>query len=126
MGSGAAATTPVAAGPGCAPAVRARRRVGHIIVSTEVKADDLVNLLSFGGEHEDGRGNFLRTKLFADVVTARARQHDVQHDERRLKLGDGGNRFVAAIARGGLVAFAFQHFLQPQQNVRGRPRRLKF
>ena len=57
-------------------------------------------------------------KLFADVVAARAGQHHVQHDERRLKLGDSGHGFIAAIARGGFVAFALQDFLQSEQDVR--------
>jgi hypothetical protein len=54
----------------------------------------------------------------ADVVAAQPGQHDIEHDERGLKFGDGGNGFIAATARGGLETFALEDFFETEEDVR--------
>ena len=60
--------------------------LGDVIIRAEVQSDDFVDFLAFGGEHQDGRRDFFGAELFADVVTARAGQHDIQDDQGRWCL----------------------------------------
>ena len=92
--------------------------LGDVIIGAEVEPDHLVEFLAFGGEHQDGRGDFLRAKLLADVVAAQARQHDIQHDQRGAVLLDGFDRLVSAVADGHVEPVALQDFLQAEEDVR--------
>ena len=91
---------------------------GDVIVRAKVEADYFVDFLAFGGEHEDRRRDFFAPQFPADVVTAFAGQHHVQHDQPRAIFADGFNGLVAPMARGHLETVALQHFLQSQQDVR--------
>src|SRR5437867_13243908 len=94
------------------------KRLGDVIVGAEVEADDFVELLAFGGEHQNRSGEFFCAKLFADVITAQAGQHDIEEDHGRAMFGDSIDGGIAAIANGHFEAVAGQDFLQPEQNVR--------
>src|SRR3954469_881223 len=91
---------------------------GDVIVCTGIEADDLINFLAFGCEHEDGHRDFLCAKLFADIVSTQAREHEIQHDDVGFVPGYGFKRFVATIANADLELFAAQNFFQARQNMR--------
>ena len=93
-------------------------RFGDVIVRAEVEADDFVDLLALGREHEDGRGDLSGAEFLADVVAAFAGQHHVEHDEGGPMFRDGIDGLISAIADGDLKPIAPQHFLQTQQDVR--------
>src|SRR5207237_1274941 len=56
-------------------------------------------------------------ELFANIIPAQARQHDVEHHERRLVLVESVERLVAAPAQCDLERLALQNFLQTKRDV---------
>ena len=52
----------------------------HVVVGTQLEAQHLVEDLSLGGEHDDGRIR-CGAHLPADLVAVDPRQHEVQQDE---------------------------------------------
>src|SRR5579872_4205883 len=47
-------------------------RLGHIIVRAQIQADHLVDLLSLGGQHEDGSLNVFGAQLPANLIPAQS------------------------------------------------------
>ena len=79
--------------------------LGHVVVSADFEADDAVDFVVAGGEHQDGDGA-AAADLAADVEAVHAGEHEVEHQEVGL-VGEG--EFEAAFAVGGgfdLVALA--------------------
>jgi len=91
---------------------------GDVIIRAEIEADDFINFLPFGGEHQDRGGDFFGAELFANVVAAEAREHDIEHDKGRFLFGDGVDGFVAAIADGDVKAVAAQNLFEAEEDVR--------
>ncbi len=59
--------------------------LGQVIVRAEFEAEDLVNVLVAGGEHEDGRGIVTLAQALADFEAIQFGEHHVQHDQRGAK-----------------------------------------
>ncbi len=79
--------------------------LGHVVVGADFEADDTVDFVVTGGEHEDG-DSAGAADLAADVEAVHAGEHEVEHQEVGL-VGEG--EFEAAFAVGGsldLVALA--------------------
>ncbi len=93
------------------------KRLGHVVVGTQVQADDLVNLLAFGGEHQDQSFVVFGAKLLADVVSAQARQHNVEHDERGTVLLHGGEGLIASRTGRYRKAFAGKQLDQAKADI---------
>ena len=93
-------------------------RLGHIIVGSQFQADDFIQLLTLGRQHENGRVAAADAKLPADVIAAETWQHHIQNEQMRTLLCDGVHRQVSALAGGDLEGFAFEHLFQPQRDVR--------
>src|SRR6266545_514367 len=71
-------------------------RLCDVVVSPDLEAEDPVDFLPLGGEHDDRRFDPLAAQLPADVQAAHARQHDVQEDQVRVLLDGEVDRGVAA------------------------------
>src|SRR6266511_4333167 len=61
-------------------------RLCDVVVSPDLEAEDPVDFLPLGGEHDDRRFDPLAAQLPAYVQAAHARQHDVQEDQVRVLL----------------------------------------
>jgi hypothetical protein len=112
-GAGGAAKEGVDAGEQFAHA----EGLGEVIIGAEIEADDLVNLLAFGREHQDGQGNLLCAELFADLVAAEARQHHVEQEQAGTVLAHGLEGLIAAAADGDVEPVTLQDFLQAEEDV---------
>ena len=55
--------------------------LGHVVVRTHLQADDAIDVIALGGEHDDGQGVVRRAQAPADGQTILAGQHQVQHHE---------------------------------------------
>src|SRR6202171_5128087 len=73
--------------------------LGHVVIRAQIEAYDLVNLLAFVREHEDESLISLGAKLLADIVSAQAREHDVEHDETGAMLVHCGQGLITTRAR---------------------------
>ena len=60
-------------------------RLGHIIVCSQTKPPDLVNIILFRRHHDD-RSIFLIPDLAADFKPVHSRQHQVQDDQVEISL----------------------------------------
>ena len=74
-------------------------RLGQVVIGADLEADDAVDLLGLGGEHQDGdaRGG---AQASAQAQAVLAREHQVEHDEVGLV---GLERLDRARAVVGLV-----------------------
>jgi hypothetical protein len=72
-----------------------RERLGDVVVGAELQAEDLVELLPAGGQHDD-RDVALGPDALAHLQAVHARQHDVEHDEVHRLAVDHLERLVAA------------------------------
>jgi len=57
-----------------------RERLGDVVVGPELQAQDLVDLLGLGGQHDD-RHAAARPQTPADLEAVDLGQHQVEHDE---------------------------------------------
>src|SRR5258705_10211507 len=71
---------------------------GHVIVRAGVKSDDLVDLLAFGGKHQNRNANLFAAELLADFEAAGAGKHHVEDHEGGLSAADGVDGLIAARA----------------------------
>ncbi|MNL31347.1 hypothetical protein D3C87_1531310 [compost metagenome] len=64
----------------------------QVVVGADLEADDAVDLLALGGEHDDGDVVLLAAQKAADLEAAQLGQHEVQNDQvglRELDLLEG-------------------------------------
>ena len=73
-------------------------RLRHVVVGADLEADDLVDVLVARRQHQDRQVAAL-TDALADLDAVDVRQHQVEHDERRLLRLDESQCLGAA--RGG-------------------------
>ena len=85
-----------------------RERLGDVVVGPELEAEHLVDLLRLGREHDDRHGRALRAQPLADLEPVDPRQHQVEHDEVELLLGEARERLAAVGRLHDLVAVALQ------------------
>ena len=84
-----------------------RERLGDVVVGPHLEAEDLVDLVVLGGEHDD-RHLAAAAQPPADLDPVELRQHDVEHDQVEALLGEAVER-LAAVERGDdLVAVLAQ------------------
>ena len=81
-------------GPHAAPELPDQERLRDVVVRAELEPEHLVELVVAGREHDDRHGA-LGTKSLADLETVDLRQHDVEHDEVDLLLGEPPQRLLA-------------------------------
>ena len=89
----------------------------HVIIRAEFEADDLVDLLAFGGEHQDRHAALSRTDFPAQIVTAFPRQHDVEDHEIGLTLTEHRSGLEAVATLADFVALAPQRVAQTETDV---------
>ena len=63
-------------------------RFDHVIVHAQFEAQDAINLLALGGEHQHGNrgGRLVLLQLPAHVIAGNVGQHQVQQDDVRVLL----------------------------------------
>ena len=79
-------------------------RLGNVVVSAQLQAQDLVCILDTRGQHNDGRA-VLRPDRSADVEPVHGWQHEIENDQVR---GDSPcllEAFQAVVYGGDLVPF---------------------
>src|SRR5205807_8347636 len=83
-----------------------RERLGEIVVGAQLEADDAIDLVGLGGEHDDRkrRGGRIGAYPPAHLETVDAGQHQVEHDQIGQPLAQAGQR-LGAVA-GGVTAKA--------------------
>ena len=72
-----------------------RERLGDVVVRAELEAEDLVDLLGLGREHDDRHGLALGAQAPADLEAVHARQHHVEDDQVEDLLVEARERFSA-------------------------------
>ena len=108
-GSACRRRTTVAAQDGLDPRkeLRARERLGDVVVGADLEAHHPVDLLALGGEDDDRGIDALAAQRAQHLDAAHPRQHDVEEDEvQALRPGDrdgvlaiGGAQRLVALAR---------------------------
>ena len=63
--------------------------LGHVIVSADLQANDLVQVIVAGGQHQDGRVSLLGLQAAANLQPIQARQHDIQNHQAGLQAAGG-------------------------------------
>ena len=85
-----------------------RERLGDVVVGAELEAEHLVDLLRLGREHDDRHRRALRAQPLADLEAVHPRQHQVEHHEVELLLGEARERLAAVGRLHDLVAVALE------------------
>jgi hypothetical protein len=91
--------------------------LGDVVVSAEIQSDDFVDFLTFRSQHQNGGRIFLGAELFAYVVPAGAREHDVKDDQGRVAFAYCLDGFIATVADGHVKTVPFHDFFQSEENV---------
>jgi len=86
-------------------------RLGDVVVGAELEADDLVDLLRLGGEHDD-RDRAARPQPATDLEAVHPGHHHVEHDEVEPLLAEAGERLTAVRGTHDLVAVLLQRVAQ--------------
>lgn len=75
------------------------KRFGEVVIGAEFEADDFVDIIGAGGEHEDGElaGS---ADLATDFPAIEAGEHEIENDEIWRRLVDEG-KGVVAVGDGG-------------------------
>ena len=84
-----------------------REGLGDVVVGAQLEAEDLVDLLGLGREHDD-RHRGARAHAPAHLEAVQAREHDVEHDEVEGRLAEAGERLAAVGGLHDLVAVLAQ------------------
>ena len=74
-------------------------RLRHVVVGAEFQADDPVGLLAHRGQHDD-RHVGLGAQPAGEVEAAFARQHQVEHHEVIMPVGEGAAGLPGVAHRG--------------------------
>lgn len=88
--------------------------LGHVVVSANFKANNPVDLVIFGGNHDDGNvfGGVFSPKLPANVGSGHIGEHKVEQNEIGLGLSTHGSQCaLAVICAHGAPSFALQREL---------------
>src|SRR5581483_176896 len=92
-------------------------RLGEVVVGAEVEAGDLVLVLAFGGEHDDGRLSVALAEPARDLHAVDLRHHQVEHDQVGVDGADLLERLAAVVGRLDLVALGAQVELHQLDDV---------
>ena len=82
-----------------------RVRLGHIIVRTNLKTNDLIDFGALGGEHNN-RHTALLTNATAQCSAVNARQHQIKQHQIDAALGEQFQTFLASGGGGHVVPLA--------------------
>ncbi len=93
-------------------------RLGEVVVGAHLEADDAIDVVAFGGQHDHRHGVLRGAQAPADRESVLAREHEVEHDEvvaNALQLavhrrGVGGGVDAEAL----LGEVALEEVAQPQ------------
>ena len=96
-------------------------RLRHVVVGADLEPDDLVDVLVARGQHQHRHVGVLADPL-ADLDAVDVRQHQVEHDERRLLRRDMLERVGAVRRRADGVARVLE-VRSDEGGDRARPRR---
>ena len=88
-----------------------RERLGDVVVGAELEAEDLVDLLGLGREHDD-RDGAARPQAPADLEPVEPRHHHVEHDEVEGRLAEARQRLAAVDRLHDLVAVLAQRIAE--------------
>ena len=92
-------------------------RLGQVVVRAELQADDLVDLLVAGGEHQHRRLRAGRAQPAQDLEAVHARQPDVEQDRGPAPIsGRDLEALLAGAGEGDLVALLLQGVLDPARD----------
>ena len=94
-------------GPDPAAELAHAERLGDVVVGAELEAEDLVDLLGLGGEHDDRHGA-ARAQAPADLEAVELGHHHVEHDEVEGLLAEARERLAAVGRLHDLVAVLAQ------------------
>src|SRR6266540_1099179 len=84
-----------------------RERLRDVVVGAELQPNDLVELVVARGQH-DNRHGAAGAQALADLETVNARQHDVQNDQVRIRLGKKVESLLAVPGRNDAEALALE------------------
>ena len=91
--------------------------LGEIVVGADFQADDAVNVLALGGQHDDGRTVIGGPQTAANRQTVFARHHQIEHDQvNRVAQHDSVQR-LAVFGQYDLEAFLGQVTTQQVTNA---------
>ena len=82
--------------------------LADVVVGARVEADDEVDLVGAGGEHEDGEVGHLEPDPAADLEAVHAGQAEVEHQQVHAARADVLQRDQAVVGHRHLVALALQ------------------
>ena len=82
---------PAQDGPDAGDQLARAERLGQVVVGAELEAEQLVELVVAGGEHDDRDGR-VAAELAGDVEPVEPGQAEVEHDEVRPALADRRQR----------------------------------
>ena len=92
-------------------------RLRHVIVGAELEADDLVDDLSLGRQHDHWRLNPALAKLAQHVEPVHAREHHVEQHEIERLAGSALEPTFAIAARLDQIPFARQPIAKGQHEA---------
>jgi hypothetical protein len=82
-------------------------RLGQVIIGAKLQAQDLIDILIPGGQHQD-RSRILRSpQTTANLEAIQFREHDVQHNQGGMLTGDLRERGFSIVRGRDPEAFAF-------------------
>ncbi len=93
-------------------------RLGHVVVGAAVEGADLVAYVVAGGEHQDRQPGAPEPYPLQNLLTAQARQHDVQQHKIHILLDREARAIVAVVGADAAVAVGRQAPLQHPHDAR--------
>src|SRR5687767_9780119 len=91
-------------------------RLGQVVVGAQLQADDLVDLLVAGGEHEHRGFRARGAQPAEDLEAVHARQADVEQDQVRGGPGGDLQALLTGAGEGHLVALLLEGVLDSARN----------
>src|SRR5262249_23379961 len=80
-------------------------RLGQVVVGADLEADDAVDVLNLGGQHDDRRHVVGGAQTTADRQAVFARQHEVEHDQVDRLAGEDAVQRLGVFGQQGLEPF---------------------
>ena len=91
--------------------------LGDVVVGSELEAEDFVDLLALGGEHDDGDVHPLGSDSLADLEAVELGEHEVEDDEVGA-CGEGEVEAGLSVGCGeDLVALELEVVLEAHEHV---------
>ena len=89
-------------------------RLGDVVVTTEIKSQDLVSLLHLRREEDHRRFDVALSQGFTDLVTIHLRKHDIENEQVRSVIERPLETLFALAGDRYLVALKLQILLQAE------------